>query len=85
MPFARQTAVAGSSLLEQLSASTPTETAVQSAPAPVAQAPQPVTAAPAPINASFKQLFSPAAVPAPQVLSKDVLLQPLLEKIASCR
>ena len=94
MPLARQTAVAGSSLLEQLSASTPVKPVVQSAPAPVAQAPQPVAAAAAPqpvmaaaapVNASFKQLFSPAAAPAPQALSKDVLLQPLLEKIASCR
>ncbi|WP_338502652.1 hypothetical protein VRC03_00375 [Erwinia aphidicola] len=48
MPLARQTAMAGSSLLEQLSASTPVKPVVQSAPAPVAQAPQPVAAAAAP-------------------------------------
>lgn len=58
-------------------------------------APQPVAAQPAipvpspaveaPANVSFKQLFSTAAAPASSALPKDMLLHPLLEKIASCR
>lgn len=85
LPVARKTAVAGSSLLDQLAATTPAATPVSSA--PQAQAIQPVVqpAAAAPVNPSFKQLFSPAGAAAPSALSKDMLLKPLLEKIASCR
>ena len=62
---------------------------------PPAHVPQPVAAQPvipahssaveAPANVSYKQLFSTAAAPASAALPKDMLLHPLLEKIASCR
>lgn len=63
--------------------------------APPAHVPQPVAAQPViparspavetPANVSYKQLFSTAAAPASAALPKDMLLHPLLEKIASCR
>ena len=54
--------------------------------APLARAP--VQVAPAQPQAEmprFKQLFSTAPEPSAVALSKDTLLQPLLERIASCR
>ncbi|WP_455815090.1 cellulose biosynthesis protein BcsO [Pseudomonas graminis] len=50
---------------------------------PVIPAPSPAVEAPA--NVSYKQLFSTAAASGPAALPKDMLLHPLLEKIASCR
>lgn len=64
-------------------------------PAETAHVPQPVAAQPvipahsaaveAPANVSYKQLFSTAAASGSAALPKDMLLHPLLEKIASCR
>jgi hypothetical protein len=82
MPAVQQTAVSGASLLEQLAA----VTAAAPQPAPdVVQAPPAPSVADAPASVSYKQLFSTAAAPASASLPKDMLLQPLLEKIASCR
>ncbi|WP_259152183.1 cellulose biosynthesis protein BcsO [Erwinia rhapontici] len=50
---------------------------------PVMPAHSPAVEAPA--NVSYKQLFSTAAAPGSAALPKDMLLHPLLEKIASCR
>ncbi|MEJ5062265.1 cellulose biosynthesis protein BcsO [Erwinia sp. MYb375] len=88
----------GASLLDSISASlqpaavVPAQPVFQAATAPVPQpvATQPVIAAhspadEAPANVSYKQLFSTAAAPGSAALPKDMLLHPLLEKIASCR
>ncbi|MTD28087.1 cellulose biosynthesis protein BcsO [Erwinia sorbitola] len=107
MPMAQQTAVSGSSLLAQLSATPPAAAQQPAASEPPAVEPQPVFQAPpaqaaqpavahafipprspaaeAPATVSYKQLFSTAAASAPAALPKDMLLHPLLEKIASCR
>ncbi|WP_456310582.1 cellulose biosynthesis protein BcsO [Serratia proteamaculans] len=87
----------GASLLDSISASlqpaavVPAQPVFQAATAPVPQpVAQPVIAAhspadEAPANVSYKQLFSTAAAPGSAALPKDMLLHPLLEKIASCR
>lgn len=55
-----------------------------SAPQPAFVAPQPA-ARPTASEPRFKQLFSVSPEAAATALSKETLLQPLLEKIASCR
>ncbi|MGA7511166.1 MAG: cellulose biosynthesis protein BcsO, partial [Erwinia billingiae] len=77
---AAQPAPAASPLMASLS-SLPTAAPVQTAPArQPAAAVQPAADLP-----RFKQLFSTAPEPSVTSLSKDTLLQPLLERIASCR
>lgn len=77
---ASQPAPAASPLMASLS-SLPTAAPVQTAPARQPAAPvQPAADLP-----RFKQLFSTAPEPSVISLSKDTLLQPLLERIASCR
>ncbi|MEJ5114046.1 cellulose biosynthesis protein BcsO [Erwinia billingiae] len=77
---ASQPAPAASPLMASLS-SLPTAAPVQTAPArQPAAAVQPAADLP-----RFKQLFSTAPEPSVTSLSKDTLLQPLLERIASCR
>jgi hypothetical protein len=77
---AAQPAPAASPLMASLS-SLPTAAPVQTAPARQPAAPvQPAADLP-----RFKQLFSTAPEPSVTSLSKDTLLQPLLERIASCR
>lgn len=77
---ASQPAPAASPLMASLS-SLPTAAPVQTAPARQPAAPvQPAADLP-----RFKQLFSTAPEPSVTSLSKDTLLQPLLERIASCR
>ena len=77
---AAQPAPAASPLMASLS-SLPTVAPVQTAPArQPAAAVQPAADLP-----RFKQLFSTAPEPSVTSLSKDTLLQPLLERIASCR
>lgn len=71
---------AASPLMASLS-SLPTAAPVQTA--PVRQPAAPVQ--PAADLPRFKQLFSTAPEPSVTSLSKDTLLQPLLERIASCR
>lgn len=100
MPIAQQTAVSGSSLLAQLAArSAPAAQPVADIASPPSAVPTPLHIAPAATpaiaprssaseataNVSFKRLFSPAATPSSASLPKDILLHPLLEKIASCR
>lgn len=101
MPVAEQTAVSVNSLLAQLAASNapaPQPAAASEQPGSVqvsAAPPQPVAAQPlipapspaveAPAKVSYKQLFSTATAPGYAALPKDMLLHPLLEKIASCR
>lgn len=88
----------GASLLDSISASLQPAAVVPAQPvslAATAPVPQPVAAQPvmpahspadkAPANVSYKQLFSTAAAPGSAALPKDMLLHPLLEKIASCR
>ncbi|WP_421507566.1 cellulose biosynthesis protein BcsO [Erwinia rhapontici] len=88
----------GASLLDSISASLQPAAVVPAQPvfqAPTAPVPQPVATQPviaahspadeAPANVSYKQLFSTAAAPGSAALPKDMLLHPLLEKIASCR
>lgn len=77
---AAQPAPAASPLMASLS-SLPTAAPAQTA--PVRQPAAPVQ--PAADLPRFKQLFSTAPEPSVTSLSKDTLLQPLLERIASCR
>lgn len=90
--LAVSSAPAPQSAVEQLAPVVPAQPVFQAATAPVPQpvAAQPVIAAhsPAvdvPVNVSYKQLFSTATASGSAALPKDMLLHPLLEKIASCR
>ncbi len=79
-PAPAAVAPAASPLMASLS-SLPTAAPAQTA--PVRQPAAPVQ--PAADLPRFKQLFSTAPEPSVTSLSKDTLLQPLLERIASCR
>lgn len=89
-PAAWPAAVSGLTLLQQLgtvqsSAPAADHTTTPSAPAAVpAGAVRPEITA-ARITPGGSQLFRSTAAPASGALSKDILLSPLLEKIASCR
>lgn len=79
-PAAAQPAPSASPLMASVS-SLPTAPPAQTVPARQPVAPvQPAADLP-----RFKQLFSSAPEPSVTSLSKDTLLQPLLERIASCR
>ncbi|MBD8163968.1 cellulose biosynthesis protein BcsO [Erwinia persicina] len=88
LPVARQTALSGSTLLAQLAARSAPESppaAVSASPVPQAPTAAPVEAPAPPASVSYKQLFSTGTTPSSASLPKDMLLHPLLEKIASCR